>query len=64
MQILNSNITTVEVLKAAKSLKNGKAGGQDGILNEMFKIYFIYSIKAYVNIFNRQKFFRYKGGGN
>jgi hypothetical protein len=38
MQLLNSNITTEEVLKAAKSLKNGKAGGRDDILNEMLKI--------------------------
>ena len=52
MQLLNSNITTEEVLKAAKSLKNGKAGGPDGILNEMLKISFIYSITAYVNLFN------------
>jgi hypothetical protein len=52
MQLLNSNITTEEVLKAAKSLKNGKAGGPDGILNEMLKISFIYSTTAYVNLFN------------
>jgi hypothetical protein len=43
MQLLNSNITTEEVLKAAKSLKNGKAGGPDGILNEMLKISCIYN---------------------
>jgi potassium voltage-gated channel Eag-related subfamily H protein 8 len=52
MQLLNSNITTEEVLKAAKSLQNGKAGGPDGILNEMLKISFIYSTTAYVNLFN------------
>jgi hypothetical protein len=49
---LNSNITTEEVLKAAKSLKNGKAGGPDGILNEILKISFIYNTTAYVNLFN------------
>jgi hypothetical protein len=52
MQLLNSNITTEEVLKAAKSLKNGKAGGKDGILNEMLKISCIYNTTAYVNLFN------------
>jgi hypothetical protein len=52
MQLLNSNITTEEVLKAAKSLKNGKAGGPDGILNEMLKISCIYNTTAYVNLFN------------
>ena len=52
MQLLNSNITTVEVLKAAKSLKNGKAGGPDGMLNEMLKISCIYNTTAYVNLFN------------
>jgi hypothetical protein len=51
MQLLNSNITTEEVLKAAKSLKNGKAGGPDGILNEMLKISCIYNTTAYVNLF-------------
>jgi hypothetical protein len=40
------------ITRAAKSLKNGKAGGPDGILNEMLKISFIYSTTAYVNLFN------------
>jgi hypothetical protein len=52
MQLLNSNITTEEVLKAAKSLKNGNAGGPDGILNEMLEISCIYNTTAYVNLFN------------
>jgi hypothetical protein len=43
MQLLNSNITTEEVLKAAISLKNGKAGGPDGILNERLSISCIYN---------------------
>jgi hypothetical protein len=50
MQLLNYNITTGEVLKAAKSLKNGKAGGPYGILNEILKISFIYNTTAYVNL--------------
>jgi hypothetical protein len=49
----NSNITTEEVLKAAMSIKNGKAGGPDGILNEMLKISCIYNTTAYVNLFNK-----------
>jgi hypothetical protein len=56
MQLLNSTITTEEVLKAAKSLKNGKAGGKDGILNEMLKISCIYNTTAIIcfdNIFEK-----------
>jgi predicted transcriptional regulator len=38
IKILNSEVTTEEVQKAAKDLKHGKASGPDGILNEMLKI--------------------------
>jgi hypothetical protein len=62
MQLLNSNITTGEVLKAANSLKNGKAGGRDDILNEMLKISCIYNTTAYVNLFNTILKIRYLSG--
>ena len=38
IKILNSEVTTEEVQKAAKDLKYGKASGPDGILNEMLQI--------------------------
>jgi hypothetical protein len=50
--VITSTTTLLKLLKAAKSLKNGKAGGPDGILNEILKISFIYNTTAYVNLFN------------
>ena len=50
--ILNSDITTEEVLKVVKSLKNRKACGLDGINNEMLKISFSFNVEIYVNFFN------------
>lgn len=35
---LNFDITAEEIVKAVKSLKNGKASGTDGISNEMLKV--------------------------
>jgi predicted ATP-grasp superfamily ATP-dependent carboligase len=37
IKILNSEVTTEEVQKAAKDLKYGQTSGPDGILNEMLK---------------------------
>lgn len=49
---LNADITTEEVLKAAKVLKNGKTCGPDGILNEMLKLTCIECPQIFVLIFN------------
>lgn len=43
---MNFDITAEEILKAVKSLKNGKSSGTDGISNEMLKV------DMYVKLFN------------
>ena len=43
---LNFDITAEEILKAVKSLKNGKSSGTDGISIEMLKV------DMYVKLFN------------
>ena len=52
IKILNSEVTTEEVQKAAKDLKYGKASGPDGILNEMLKITCNINTKLLVCFFN------------
>ncbi|CAC5377719.1 unnamed protein product [Mytilus coruscus] len=52
IEILNSEVTTEEVQKAAKKLKFGKASGTDGILNEMLKITCNINAKVFVCFFN------------
>ena len=37
VDILNGPITKDEVIKAVKSLKNGKSAGPDGIIGELIK---------------------------
>jgi len=49
---LNFDITAEKILKAVKSLKNGKASGTDGISNEMLKVSCSYNIEMYVKLFN------------
>ena len=49
---MNFDITAEEILKAVKSLKNGKASGTDGITNEMLKVSCSYNIEMYVKLFN------------
>lgn len=51
-EILNMDVSTEEVLKAVRELKNGKASGPDGILNEMLRISCIFNTKFYASIFN------------
>ena len=50
--MLNSSITTEEVVIAAKSLKNNKASGSDCITNEMLQISCYMNIDVYVKLFN------------
>ncbi|CAC5420083.1 SLC2A13 [Mytilus coruscus] len=51
-EILNSYITTEEVVIAAKSLKNNKASCSDCITNEMLQISCNMNIDVYVKLFN------------
>ncbi|CAG2223676.1 unnamed protein product [Mytilus edulis] len=51
-KMLNSFITTEEVVIAAKSLKNNKASGSDCITNEMLQISCYMNIDVYVKLFN------------
>ena len=37
VDILNGPVTREEVIKAVKSLKNGKSAGLDGIIGELIK---------------------------
>ena len=51
---LNKEIDTAEIMKAIKSLKNGKSASGDDITNEMLKhgsSVFINALKSYLIIF-------------
>ena len=50
--MLNSPISEDEVKKAVKRLKNGKAGGEDKILNEMIKAFSESHMSVLTKIFN------------
>ena len=52
IKILNSEVTTEKVQKAAKDLKYRKASGPNGILNEMIKITCNINTKVFVCFFN------------
>ena len=52
IKILNSEVTTEKVQKAAKDLKYRKASGPNGILNEMLKITCNINTKVCVCFFN------------
>ena len=41
---LNKEINTNEIMKAIKSLKNGKSASGDNITNEMLKMVLLYSL--------------------
>ena len=51
-EILNSDITENEVKKAILKLKNGKAAGDDNVLNEYIKCSADIMIQTYTNLFN------------
>ena len=50
--MLNSPISEDELKKAVKRLKNGKACGEDKILNEMIKAFSESQMSVLTNIFN------------
>ena len=50
--ILNSEIGAEEVYNAAKTLKNQKACGTDGINNEMLKLACSMNVDIFVKVFN------------
>ena len=52
IKILNSEVTTEKVQKAAQDLKYGQTSGPDGILNEMLKITCNINAKVIVCFFN------------
>ena len=52
-QILNALFTEEEILACVKKLKNGKACGEDKILNEFIKCTFDQMKRVYVDLFNR-----------
>lgn len=52
VDLLNSEITEDEVIKAVKNLKNSKAPGLDDIVNEYLKTTVIKFLPYYVKLFN------------
>ena len=55
VDILNGPITKDEVIKAVKSLKNGKSAGPDGIIGELIKYSDGFCIDFLVKLLNHKK---------